>query len=113
LALVHLWVKPDWDLAVNLVLSAAFVGAVLLAWPRLRASYRVYTLAMVLVSFSYHTGTVHPYMGLPRHLFMAFPVFIGLGQIALCSRWRLLWTGGGFAGSCFLILLYVLKAWVP
>jgi hypothetical protein len=113
LALVHLWVKPDWDLAVNIVLSAVFVGIVLLAWPRLRASYRAYTLATVLVSFSYHTGAVHPYMGLPRHLFLAFPVFIGLGQIVLCSRCRLLWIGGGFAGICFLILLYVLKAWVP
>jgi hypothetical protein len=113
LALVHLWVKPDLDLAVNLVLSAAFVGSVLLAWPRLRASYRLYVLVMVLVSFSYHTGTVHPYMGLPRHLFVAFPVFIGLGQIALCSRLGLLWVGGGFAGSCFLIALYVLQGWIP
>ncbi|WAC06625.1 MAG: hypothetical protein OS130_10210 [Thermodesulfobacteriota bacterium] len=113
LALVHLWVKPDWDLAVNVMLSAAFVGLVLVAWPRLRASYRVYVLVMLLVSFSYHTGTGHPYMGLPRHLFLAFPVFIGLGKIGWCSRCRLLWTGGGFAGSCFLILLYVLKAWVP
>jgi hypothetical protein len=107
LALVHLWVKPDVDLAVNLVLSAVFVGAVLLAWPRLRASYRVYVLAIVLVSFSYHTGTVHPYMGLPRHLFLAFPVFIGLEPIAQCSWRRVLWVGSGFAGSCFLIFLCV------
>jgi len=113
-ALVHLWNKPDLDLAVNLVLSTAFVGAALLVWRRLRASYRVYVLAVVLLSFSYHTGTSHPYMGLPRHLFLAFPVFIGLGQITRFSRHRLLWIGGGgLAGSCFLISLYVLMAWVP
>jgi hypothetical protein len=114
LALVHLWTKPDLDLAVNLVLSAAFVGAVLLAWPRLRASYRVYVLAVVLISFSYHTGNVHPYMGLPRHLFLAFPVFIGLAQIARYSRHHLLLIAGvGLLTCCFLISLYVLMAWVP
>ena len=113
LALLRFWANPDLDLAVNGVLSAAFVGAVLLAWPRLRASYRIYVLAIVLISFSYHTGTVHPYMGLPRHLFMAFPVFIALGQIAPSSWYHLLWVGGGFAGSCFLILLYVFNGWVP
>jgi hypothetical protein len=114
LALIHLWTKPDLDLAVNLALSTAFLGAVLLAWPHLRSSYRVYVLAMVLISFSYQTGAVHPYMGLPRHLFLAFPVFIGLGQIARCSRNHLFMIGSlGLAGICFLISLYVLRAWVP
>lgn len=113
LALVHLCVRSDLDLAVNLFLSGAFFGIVLLSWPRLCASYRVYVLATVLVSISYHTGYEHPYMGLPWHLFMAFPVFIGLGQIGRYFWLRMLWAGGGFAGSCFLILLYVFGDWIP
>jgi hypothetical protein len=113
LALVHLWNKPDLDLAINLVLSAAFVCATLLAWRQLRASYRLYVLAILASSFSYYAGTLHPYMGLPRHLFLAFPVFIGLEQIARSSWRRLLWVGSGFAGSFFLLFLYVLKGWIP
>lgn len=109
----RLWTAPDVDLIVNLLLGVLFVGAAVLAWPRLRASYRVYVLVTVLISLSYHTGLAHPYMGLPRHLFLAFPVFIGLGQRVQRSwqRWALICSG--FLGSCFLTLLYILEAWVP
>lgn len=113
LALMRLWAAPDTDLIVNLTLGTLFLGAMFIAWSRLPASYRVYTLVTVLISFSYHTGMAHPYQGLPRHLFLAFPVFMGAGQSAWFSRRRLLWAGSGFAGSCFLILLYTLETWVP
>ena len=113
LALAQLWVAPDVDLIVNLALGILFVAAMVVAWPRLRASYRVYVLVTVLISFSYHTGAAHPYMGLPRHLFLAFPIFIGLGQRAFFRRTQPFWVVSGFIGSCFLILLYVLEAWVP
>jgi len=113
LAWGRLWTAPDVDLIVNLLLGVLFVGMAVLAWPRLRASYRVYVLMIVLISLSYHTGLAHPYMGLPRHLFLAFPVFIGLGQRVQRSwqRWALICSG--FLGSCFLTLLYILEAWVP
>jgi len=113
LALLHLWVMPDVGLVVNLLLSAVFVGALLAGWLRLRVSYRVYVMVTTLVSFSYHTGRVHPYMGLPRHLFLAFPVFMGLGQAKQRNWQRLLWIGGGWLGMFFLVLLYVLETWVP
>ncbi len=113
LALMRLWAAPDVDLIVNLTLGILFLIAMFIAWPRLPASYRVYTLVTVLISLSYHTGMAHPYQGLPRHLFLAFPVFMGAGQSAWFSRRRLLWAVSGFAGSCFLILLYTLETWVP
>ncbi|HQE93108.1 MAG TPA: glycosyltransferase family 39 protein [Anaerolineae bacterium] len=113
LALMRLGAAPDVDLIVNLTLGVLFLIVVFIAWPHLPASYRVYTLVTVLISFSYHTGMTHPYQGLPRHLFLAFPVFMGAGHSAWLSRRRLLWAGGGFAGSCFLILLYILETWVP
>ena len=43
-------------------------------------SYRIYSLTMTWLAFSYYTGPYYPYMGLPRHLLLAFPVFIGLAQ---------------------------------
>ncbi len=113
LAIMRLWALPDVDLIVNLTLGILFLAAMFIAWLRLPASYRVYTLVTVLISFSYHTGIVHPYKGLPRHLFLAFPVFMGAGQMAWFSRRRLFWAVSGFAGSCFLMLLYTLETWVP
>lgn len=113
LALARFWAAPDVDLLLNLVLGLLFLGAAIVAWPRLRLAYRAYVLVTVGISFSYHTGMAHPYMGLPRHLWLAFPVFIGLGG-QLKHKWQqLLLTALGFAGLCFLILVYVLETWVP
>ena len=64
----------------NLVLGAVFVIALLFAWKHLRPSYRIYCLVITLVGFSFYTGQLDPYMGLPRHLLPAFPVFIGVVQ---------------------------------
>ncbi len=113
LALIRLWRTPDTDLIVNLVLGAMFLIAFVLAWPRLRPSYRLYGLTVVGISLSYHTGMAHPYMGLPRHLFLAFPVFIGLAPLIRRSWQRLLLVGSGAVGMCFLTVLFVLETWVP
>jgi len=76
-------------------------------------SYRIYAVVIALVSFAYHTGPFFPYMGLPRHLLLAFPVFIGLGPV-LCYRWqRLLMVGLGLFGILFLLMLYVIQGWIP
>lgn len=53
------------------------------AWRYMRNSYRAYSLIIIRVAFGYHTGMLvsTPYMGLPRHLLLAFPVFIGLSTM--------------------------------
>ncbi len=113
LALAHMWRAPDVDIAVNLVLGFYFLVLLVLVWKNLRVSYRIYTLIIMLVSFAYHTGTVHPYMGLPRHLLLAFPVFLGLAPLMQRRRVRLIHVVAGVFGLFFLWLLYLLEAWIP
>ncbi len=84
-----------------------------LAWKSLNGSYRVYSLAITLISFSYYTGLVHPTMGLPRHLFLAFPVFIGLASRLRKAWMRLVWASLGLLVMFVLIVAYSLEAWVP
>lgn len=56
-----------------------FISMLVLAWRHLRTSYKIYSLAIVLVALSLHTGsTANPYTSLPRHLLPALPVFMGL-----------------------------------
>lgn len=113
LAGLHLWQRPDVDIVLNFILGGYFLILVLLSWKYLRISYRIYTLVITLVSFGYHTGAIHPYMGLPRHLLLGFPVFIGLTAPAQ-RRWvRWVLLGLGFAGMLLSLLAYVLEAWVP
>jgi hypothetical protein len=113
LALDKLLSMPDVDIVTDLLLGACFILLIALSWQKIHPSYRLYSLAITLIGFSYYTGPDHPYMGLPRHLFLAFPVFIGLGAVVHKHWQRLLMAGIGFAAMLFLCLLYVLEVWVP
>jgi hypothetical protein len=113
LALAKLWREPEYSLVIDLVLGIGFLALSILAWRNLRTSYRLLAITIILVSFGYHTGPHYPYMGLPRHLLLAFPVFIGLGQV-MQQRWlRLTMAFLGLMGMLFLLLQYVIQGWVP
>ncbi len=105
--------KPDIDIWVNIIIALAFLVILAVSWVKMRMSYRLYSLAITLISFSYFTGSVHPYMGLPRHLFLAFPVFIGMAAVVKKQWHRLLLIGLSSVAMLFLLVLYVLKTWVP
>ncbi len=62
---------------IDAVMAAVFIGMFILGWRHLRMSYRIYSIVIILVSLSFFTGPVNPYISLPRHLLLAFPVFIG------------------------------------
>lgn len=105
--------QPDLDIWVNVIAALIFLILLALTWNKMRLSYRLYSLLITIVSFSYSTGSIHPYMGLPRHLFLAFPVFIGLAAIVR-NRWmRLFLIFLSILAMSFLLILYVLESWVP
>jgi hypothetical protein len=54
-----------------------------------------------------------PYMGLPRHLLLAFPVFIGLGPLIRHPWVRLPIVIVGLLSIFFLLLQYTVHGWVP
>jgi hypothetical protein len=113
LALFKFSYAPEYSLMIDLVLGAGFVVLVVAAWRHMRTSYRIYTIAIVLVSFSFHTGMLYPYFSLPRHLMLAVPVFIGLGPAFRRPISRMLMVGGGLVWMLFLLMQYVIEGWVP
>ncbi len=106
-------IAPDVDGVVNIVGGMWFLVLTLLAWPRICLSDRLYTAVIVAVSFGYQTGFVHPYMGLLRHLLLAFPVFLGLGKLGDRPTPRAVGLGVGVLAQWLLLMLYWLEAWVP
>ncbi|MBN2147166.1 MAG: glycosyltransferase family 39 protein [Anaerolineales bacterium] len=105
--------SPDLDTGFNLLVAVLFLVVLVISWRKMRPSYRIYAIAITLISFSFHTGPIHPYMGLPRHLILAFPVFLGAAP-ALNKPWKRLTTVAvGAFGNLFALTLYVLEAWVP
>ncbi len=108
-----LLVAPRRVLIIDLTFGTGFLLILALAWRYMRPSYRIYALAITLLAFSYHTGPLYPYMGLPRHLLLAFPVFIGLGARLRAPRLRLIVASLSLFGLFFLLGSYVMESWVP
>jgi hypothetical protein len=107
-----LWDGEHQGVWLDLTFGAAFIVLLAVAWGGMRASYKAYSVLIVLVSLSYYTGEIFPYMGLPRHLLLAFPVFIGFA-----ANYRLkaffIFAVAGIAWQMFLVCLFVWNAWVP
>ena len=114
LAFVKLWQVHNIPTITDLLLGACMVIITVLSWRNLRNSYRVYVLIILLVSFGYHTGmqVSSPYMGLPRHLLLAFPVFIGLAPRVTAYAMSKLFKVG-LLGLLLLTFFHCLLVWVP
>jgi hypothetical protein len=104
---------PKMNNVLNLVLAGVFVALIAVAWPHMRTSYRLLTSALTLVSFAYYTGPAFPYMGLPRHLLLAFPVFIGATPFFEQGKRRIVLAAVFLPAMLLVVLMYVLEAWVP
>ena len=97
---------------IDLVLSTGFIVLFVLSWRYLRTSYRLYCLAIVLVSLSFYAADENPFLALPRHLLLAFPVFIGLAARYQFPRFPFLLS---LLVECQMGLLvcFVWLRWVP
>jgi hypothetical protein len=104
---------PKLNNVLNLVLAGVFVGLIVIAWRTLRASYKLLTATLAIVSFSYYTGPAMPYMGLPRHLLLAFPVFIGVTPFFEQGKRRFIAAGIFLPCMLMVVFMHVLEAWVP
>ena len=104
---------PQLNNVLNLVIAAVFLALVAIAWPRMRTSYRLLTAVLTLVSLAYYTGPAIPYMGLPRHLLLAFPVFIGAAPFFEQGKRRNIVAALFLLAMFWVVFLYVLEAWVP
>lgn len=113
LALAKMWREPELSLGVDLILGVGFIVLLGFAWRNLRTSYRIYAVVIALVSFSYYTGPFFPYMGLPRHLLLAVPVFVGLAPRLQHGWLKLCLLMSGLVGMLLLLQLYVLHGWTP
>jgi hypothetical protein len=69
---------------------------------------------ILIVSFSLFTGAFQPYMGLPRHCLLAFPLFLPLAVWAKHPRIEFSLLMLGFCGMSLLAYFYGARIlWVP
>jgi 4-amino-4-deoxy-L-arabinose transferase-like glycosyltransferase len=104
--------KVHWSAYGDAFFAALLVAMLVFAWRYLRVSYRLYSLAIILLALSYHTGTsFNPYTSLPRHMLPAFPIFIG---VAMAYKFRRLNFVLFMLGVCQALFLccFVWQSWV-
>jgi Mannosyltransferase (PIG-V) len=102
---------------IDLAASSLFALLLVLGWKRLqrmRPSYLLYSLVILLVSFSLNTGSPHPYKGLTRHCLLAFPLMLPLAVWGRRPLVNLLVLGLGLSGLLGLAFLYYnATLWLP
>ena len=96
---------------MNLLLGSVMIILAALAWKRMRVSYRLLTIGIFAIAFAYYTGPETPYMGLSRHLLLAFPVFIC--SAPALERWKGPVAAIFMMGMLFATASYVVESWVP
>jgi hypothetical protein len=101
----------DLNSFINLGFGIGFLLAFIISWRYLEISYRLYSLAIIVISFS--TIDQYFYESLPRHLLLAFPVFFGLSAVMQKYRLKLLLLVCQIPVLIFLIYCYVLNGWIP
>jgi hypothetical protein len=105
----------SYDLVIDMVLGWAGVLVIVAGWRILHPYERLYSLAIIGLSLCYYNGVRSPYLSLPRHIYIAFPLFIVLAAwAAKGGGHRLRWMGYALAlGNIFLAGAFVRHGWVP
>lgn len=100
-------------LMLDMVLGLGIVGFVASNHRALTEPEKLYCLGAAAVGLCYYNGSLAPYMALPRHMIIMFPV----GYLLALRLWQraspraLLGTGIAFNG--LLALLYGTDRWIP
>lgn len=68
---------------------------------------------IVGLALCYYIGDIDPYMALPRHIMLAFPIYPALAaRLGRSPRFWLV-LGLGAALNLLLLGLYVFRGWIP
>jgi mannosyltransferase PIG-V len=105
--------EVNYHLLIDLLLGWLLIGVMLLGLRGMHVLERLYVLALVMLALCYYIGDVDPYMALPRHIMIAFPLYITLAA-HIGQRWRFgPIVMGALLINLFLAGLYFFQGWVP
>jgi hypothetical protein len=112
LQLIQLY-PQKYPLYIDLALGWGLAAIVLLGLPKMTLAERWYSIGILVLSFCYYNGELMPYMALPRHVMLAFPLYIVLARWLHQPRtYRYALQGFGLF-NIFLAGAYARLAWIP
>jgi hypothetical protein len=107
------WAAPgDVHLLLDFVLGWGLIAALGVAWKHLTAPERIWSAGAVLLTLCYYNGVLAPYMALPRHVIIAFPLYVGVVRW-LSGKSTRLYATVGVGINLMLALLFATMRWIP
>lgn len=98
---------------INLLLGWAGVLAALFGLRWMTVPERLYVLGIIGLSLCYYNSDISPYLSLPRHMLLAFPIlFVVARWVGTGARRRILFEGL-FLFNLFLAGAFTGRGWVP
>jgi hypothetical protein len=103
----------SYDLAIDLLLGLAMTAVVVAGLWQMHIAERLYSLAALALALCYYNGDLNPYMALPRHLLIIFPLFIVLARRLGVDDWGRRALLGLLLLNMFLAGAFFRHGWVP
>jgi hypothetical protein len=99
-------------LVLDILLGLGYIALLGVERKRLTAVEQLFCAGVIGVAICYYNGDFAPYMALPRHVVVAFPLAYLLGRWAAQKKGVLL-IAGGVAFNALLALLFGTLKWIP
>ena len=103
----------NYYMVIDMVLGWLMVLVVFVGLRGMHTQERLYCLGIVMLSICYYNGVLEPYMALPRHMLLAFPMFITLARWTSRRLTMQIVIEVGMLAHLFLLSAFVLDAWIP
>ena len=101
------------ELYIDLIFGWALVLAAIFGLPRMTIAERLYCVGILILSLCYYNGERFPYLTLPRHMLIAFPLYVALARWLVNPRLYLLAFNLCFVLNLCLAAIFGRRGWVP
>lgn len=105
--------ESKYPFVIDTLVGWAAVFVLIRGWPLLRMQDLLYAIAITLLSLCYYNGDLSPYLAFPRHMLLAFPIFIILVYWARTSLKQRLLIEVLLMANIFLGGAFLRHGWVP
>jgi hypothetical protein len=112
--LQRIFAEPGrYPLYIDLLLGWGLALVVLIGLQRMTPAEGWYCVGILVLSLCYYNGELSPYLSLPRHLLLAFPLYIALARWLTNVRTYRIALEVLFVVNIFLAGAYARLAWIP
>ena len=105
--------RNSYHLIIDMVLGWAGILIVVTGIKHMTTVERWYSLGIIVLALCYYNGEAFPYLSLPRHILLAFPLFVVIMRRVQSKRHRISLMEGLLMCNIVLLGLCIRGIWIP